>query len=699
MNGTLKFRVLLALVAGSVLCAIPVWADPSSQVGRLSLISGSVSFRPGNLDEWAPAMLNYPLTAGDRLWTDTGARAEVHVFSAVMRLNSDTDFSFLSLDDATVQVRISEGSMNVFLRGVDQGTAFEIDTPDATLSLLSAGSYRIDVQQDGETSVTVRSGSAEVTAGGDVYDVNAGQGSVITGIDSVTYFVTAASRPDEWDAWCTSRDRREGPGASDSYVSREMIGAEDLGENGAWITVAGYGSAWAPSHVPPGWAPYRFGHWTWVEPWGWTWIDDAPWGFAPFHYGRWAYLNARWAWMPGASMARPVYAPALVVFVGGAGWAPAAGQGVGWFPLGPRELYIPPYQVSTSYIQRINAGHVASISQQTVERFNPGQAVYANRSAPRGMTFVPRDVFVQSRPAGGAVLSISMTEVARAPLMGMTAMVVPQRQSIIALPVAARGAPVPQPPADIMSRRVDSRIAPSPVRVPFGQQQKALNADPGRPVAPETLAGMQRGQKVTAPSVRFVNPATLVRQKNPPVQRKSPEAVVARNVPGSQQRMTEAPVPVSQQRVTASPPAAQPGITTPAQAAPQRVTTPPQRTASPSQMVASPPGKPPAAATRGSQGDSGAAALIASLKTRTLPDADQRLNEARKVSGVRIDLNAVAGQLAAARQTLAGAEKDLAGGNSAQAMQKATAVQKQVDDLVNRLASAVQDAKQAPQKR
>ena len=111
--------------------------------------------------------------------------------------------------------------------------------------------------------------------------------------------------------------------ASVRYVPRAMIGVEDLDDNGTWSIVAAYGTVWVP-RVPAGWAPYRFGHWAWIEPWGWTWIDDAPWGFAPFHYGRWAFVGDRWVWIPGAIVARPVYAPALVVFVGGNGWSVSA---------------------------------------------------------------------------------------------------------------------------------------------------------------------------------------------------------------------------------------------------------------------------------------------------------------------------------------------------------------------------------------
>jgi len=643
----MKSRLLLGIFAGSVLCGITAWADPPSQVGRLSLISGSVSFLPGSFNEWTPATLNYPLTSGDHLWTDTGARAEVHVLSAAIRLNSHTEFSFLNLDDQTVQIRVSQGSLNVNLRSADSGTTFEIDTPNATVSLRSAGSYRIDVQPDGGTAVSVRAGSAEVTAGADAYDVSVGQSTVISGVDSITYYVTAVSQSDEWDGWCTGRDRREDQLALNLHVSREMIGAEDLNENGAWLVDAGYGPAWAPSHVPEGWAPYRFGHWTWIEPWGWTWIDDSAWGFAPFHYGRWAYSKARWVWSPGSAAPRPVYAPALVVFVGAPDWPLAGGDGIGWFPLGPHEAYYPSYLVSASYVQRINVGHVANINVRTIETFNPNQVVYVNRSAPQGVTFVPREVFVQSRPAGGAVLPISAADMTRAPLMGMTARVVPQRESIIAKPTASR-ASVPQPQPGLMSGRVYSRVAPPPVQVPFTQQQQLLKAKPGQPVDPAVLIGIQRRQRPVS-VVTIVNPATLTTLKKPPVLRNSPPTPP----PGGQQK-TATPVPSSQQ--------------------------------------------PMARQTQGGQGGSRAATIITTLKTRTLPDADRLLSEARKVVGIRIDLNAVAGQLAAAKESLTGAERDMAGGNSDQAAQKATAIQKQIDNQMNQLSAAMQAAKQGARK-
>jgi hypothetical protein len=544
MIGTLKFRLLLTVVAVSVICGTTAWADPPSQIGRLSYISGSVSFHPGSLDEWTPATLNYPLTAGDHLWTDTGSRAEVHVLTAAIRLNSNTEFSFLNLDDQTVQVRVPEGSIIINLRSVDAGTTFEIDTPDATVTLPSAGVYRIDVQPSGETVVTVRAGTAELTAGADAYELSAGQTVDISGSDPITSSVRVASSTDEWDAWSAGRDRREDWVAANPYVFHEMIGAEDLNGNGTWLADQSYGPAWTPSNVPAGWAPYRFGHWSWVGLWGWTWIDDSAWGFAPFHYGRWGYQNSRWVWYPGAGMARPVYAPALVVFVGGSGWTPAAGEGIGWFPLGPREAYYPSYQASTGYVQRINAGHTANIN---IAAYNPNQTVYVNRSVPQGVTFVPRDVFLQSRPAGGAVLSISAAEMTRAPLLGMNAKIAPQRESIVAQPTSARA--VPQPPPAMMSSRVYSRIAPAPTQVPFAQQQKTLAASPGRPIDPVTLSGIQRTQKIALPPVTIVKPATLTKLKNPPGLKSSPQTVAAGSAPVGQQNSAK-PVAAVQKPTT-----------------------------------------------------------------------------------------------------------------------------------------------------
>ena len=140
--------------------------------------------------------------------------------------------------------------------------------------------------------------------------------------------------PDGLDQWASDRDRREDRSVTPRYVSREVIGYEDLDDYGTWEVVSDYGPVWRPN-VAIGWSPYRHGHWVWITPWGWTWIDDAPWGFAPFHYGRWVHLHGNWCWTPGPRVAMPYYAPALVGWVGGFSVGVSLGAPpVAWFPLG-----------------------------------------------------------------------------------------------------------------------------------------------------------------------------------------------------------------------------------------------------------------------------------------------------------------------------------------------------------------------------
>ena len=193
-------------------------------------------------------------------------------------------------------------------------------------------------------SLNVRSGQAEVLTNGPGLVVNRGDGVVLEG-NGVRFDRNVGYGNNGFEAWAVSRDRR-----NDRWESRNagqlspwMVGARDLDEYGNWDNDYEYGRIWYPTAVSANWAPYRNGRWSWVQPWGWTWVDDAPWGFAPFHYGRWVRVGPRWAWSPGSSIGRPVYAPALVTFFGGNGWSVSANVGptYSWVPLGWNEPYVP----------------------------------------------------------------------------------------------------------------------------------------------------------------------------------------------------------------------------------------------------------------------------------------------------------------------------------------------------------------------
>ena len=483
---------LIALCVVSLARVTALWGDPPDRVGRLNLLNGTVSFHPESVEEWAPATLNYPMTIGDHLWTDQDGQAEVHVGSTAIRLASNTEISFLNLNDQTIQIRLSTGSLNLRLRHLGATEEIEVDTPNASISLLRAGAYRIGVQQSGDTSVTVRAGEVETTAGSEVFPVRLRQTAEVTGLDSPSYQVTTASPLDDWDRWCQARDQKEDQVASSQYVPRdEMSGVEDLDSYGRWSNDADFGPVWTPTVVVVGWAPYHFGHWAWVEPWGWTWIDDAPWGFAPFHYGRWVYRTYGWGWVPGPRTGRTVYAPALVVFVGGGGWrsSQAPGDSVGWFPLGPHEPFVPPYRSDSARPRDAGVDHIP----------------YANRSIPGAVTFVPNETFVRGQPVGGAAVRLPNDEIMRAPVRGAFAPIAPQKESFLG-GYAPSYASVARPPAFAMSRPVMARLTPPPQAVPFAVRQQEMSSRPGRPLDSATLNSMRQGALPVRPPVSVVSP-------------------------------------------------------------------------------------------------------------------------------------------------------------------------------------------------
>ena len=73
----------------------------------------------------------------------------------------------------------------------------------------------------------------------------------------------------------------------------------------------------------------------------------------------------------------------------------AAGAPVGWFPLAPREVYVPAYRSSPRYVRDINVTHVTNVTQLTTIVSNRnGEADrrdFANRKYPHAVTFVPAE--------------------------------------------------------------------------------------------------------------------------------------------------------------------------------------------------------------------------------------------------------------------------------------------------------------------
>lgn len=504
-------RPSLLLTAASLCVAVTLSADPPDRVARLSYVDGSVSFQPAGLDEWVPASHNYPLTTGDHLWTDHNSRAELRTDFGALRLGSETEVSFLNLDDRTAQIRLAQGSLNVGVRELGEDEEIEVATPNGAVTFLRPGEYRVDVNPDGEeTTVTVRRGEAEFTAAGSAVPVRSQESMIVSGLDEPNYDVLEASLPDSWEDWCDRRDRALERSVATRYLSPATIGYEDLDTYGQWREEAGYGPVWVPTGVVVGWAPYHYGHWAFVAPWGWTWIDDAPWGFAPFHYGRWAHVGGSWAWVPGTIVARPVYAPALVAWVGGSNWHASlslGGGGVAWFPLGPREVYVPPYPVSQTYVRQVNITHV-NVTNINITNINTVNTRYVNQGVPGGVSAVSRENFVASRPVAVSAVAVPPQALAAAPVLARPANVQPERESVLGRPGVASA--VAQPPARVANRPVAAHRTPPPPPAPFsatGGTAPPATHPLVRTVAPHAVEGASPGLRPARAGVRPPQPA------------------------------------------------------------------------------------------------------------------------------------------------------------------------------------------------
>ena len=460
-------------------------ADPPGRVARLSYMDGDVSMAPAGTEEWADAVLNRPLTTGDRLWVDNGARAELQTGNSTVYVDQSSGFSFVDLDDDQMHMSLTDGAITVRVRRQRDDEHIFVDTPNASVSLLKPGEYHIEVAEGGATTIVrTRSGESEVVGEKNTYHIPANEEGIFKGTNELTADVNPIPPRTAFEDWATERERRGENSQSERYVSNEVVGYEDLDDNGDWVSEPEYGYVWYPRTVAVGWAPYRYGRWAWVAPWGWSWIDDTRWGFAPFHYGRWAYARDRWCWVPGPRHIRPVYAPALVGWVGSPGVSVSVsiGSGVGWFPLGPREVFVPGYRHSPRYIRNVNVSNTVIVNNTYVTN------IYNGRGTPRdyrygrmanAVTVVQRDQFVGGRPLGGHFSRVNDNDLRNWRQDARPPAVVPNRQSVFASNIAAR-----QPAARDVRMNLQGRLQDRtpPARMSFDAEQRAIEANQGRPV-------------------------------------------------------------------------------------------------------------------------------------------------------------------------------------------------------------------------
>ncbi len=499
--------------------------DPPTRVARISYVDGSVSLQPGGQGDWGSAAKNRPMTIGDKIWVDKDSRAELQAGTAAMHLGSMTAMSFLNLDQGITQMRLAEGSINFRVSELRQGDLYEVDAPNLAFTVKEAGAFRIDVNENGDSArVTVIRGEGEVTAGGKTYEVHPGERAEFNGTDNIQYNINKAPGPDGLDRWAAERDLKEDNSVSGKYVSRDTPGYSDLDDYGDWRDEPEYGHVWYPREVGPDWAPYSYGYWNWVGPWGWTWVDYSPWGFAPYHYGRWNYFAGGWGWCPGPFFGPPIYGPAFVGFFGG-----GFGFGVGWFPLGFGEPFFPWFGCSRNFITVINV-HNTFIRNTNVFNTNIRNINFVNARNVNAVTVANRNTFMNGQAINRGATRLTAASLRGAQVTNSVGIRPTQHSSLGADNTRSH---VATPPASVQNRTVIARTAPA-----GGASQMRVHT--------VNSTGLSSGRTGNAPVNSSVNQRATTQQNMPthngPMTSNRPSsASAANNRPGNAPAMNSRP--------------------------------------------------------------------------------------------------------------------------------------------------------------
>ena len=457
---------------------------PPPGAARISVLNGQVSIMRGDSGEWVAAIVNAPVVLGDTVATAANSRAELQLdFANVVRLDQNASVKIADLTQKHIQIQVASGIIDyTVFKGSE--AQVEIDTPNMAVVPLGEGVYRIQIDSDSQTELTVRKGRAQVSTPEGSTTLESGQVIYIRGTDNPEYQIASAAPNDEWDRWNNDRNREIENAQSWRYANRYYTGAQDLDRYGQWENTPDYGYVWAPN-VGPDWAPYYDGNWVWEPYWGWTWVSFEPWGWAPYHYGRWFWWGSRWCWWPGIGYwgPRPMWAPAFVSFLGfgfrGLGFGFGLGFGsIGWLPLGLFDRAFPWWGFHNGY----HAVGITNLINGT--NFNRGlrppgnvpgrytsnlQAALTNLNIRRAITTMPADQFGRGM-ARGFGRGVDAATLRQGRMVQGTLPIVPTRASL--MPGNRMASPSAIPSRAVTNTRFYSRT-PAPARPESFNQRAA----------------------------------------------------------------------------------------------------------------------------------------------------------------------------------------------------------------------------------
>jgi hypothetical protein len=321
-------------------------------------------------DDWKQADVNEPILEGYQVFAGDGATGEIVLADdRFARFGDGAEVTVSQLEPGSAQLGVASGAFTLATSAYDEKDYYEVNTPGAALTPRSAGTFRVDVDDNGETWMTIERGTAEITTPSGTFTASEGDVVHLGADDKVSVDVVNSPRDaDAWDTWNADRDRyysdlsaRPSPEPVRQLSGRQDIfGIATLAAYGIWRAVDNDRYVWQPNDARrPGWSPYQDGYWDYSPQVGNTWVSRESWGWAPYHYGRWDYADQYgWSWTPSdgavtggsASWQQPYrWRPALVYV-----WQPARQNNYVWVPLAPGEPY---YAYTGPYATYVNQKH------------------------------------------------------------------------------------------------------------------------------------------------------------------------------------------------------------------------------------------------------------------------------------------------------------------------------------------------------
>jgi hypothetical protein len=334
----------------AALLSIPFAASAESVLhGRISYDAGGTLIKGVEENEWSSGSVNTLILPGDTVWVDNGGTAELEFSGG----------SFLRLADGS-KAEVAGLAPNNSIRGwtgsfyvqrLRRSTGdFVFYTPAGVVEVKKDTAVRIDILDDGLTTVSTRWGRATVRtdAGGSVTAHSGKRVFVEAGLlpSQPAPFDRAAE--DAFDRWNRERSEFLATGStrtpSSVKISSNTLGVSDLDRYGEWVYVDN-NPCWRPTAIVD-YTPYHHGYWNNVHSVGNVWVGNYPFSYITSHHGYWDH-HARHGWIWSYT---PQWSPA---------WAATVRYGdyFVWAPV--NRHFHPVYPHSTSYfgIGGISFGH------------------------------------------------------------------------------------------------------------------------------------------------------------------------------------------------------------------------------------------------------------------------------------------------------------------------------------------------------